>query len=95
MALIQIEESALDSLKRMVEELEKDAARYRWLRIQHWSESEICVVASPKQAVNLGYDCPSTDRLDAAIDAAIGHDEFMKKHRELMDIAMDAAMSKE
>ncbi len=32
MAKILIEEAALDSLKRMVEELERDAARYRWVR---------------------------------------------------------------
>ncbi len=68
---IEIEESALDSLKAMVQQLEKDAARYRWLRMQHWSESELAVVKNPKQAVVLGYECPSSDRLDAEIDAQI------------------------
>lgn len=59
------------SLADQVEALQADAERYRFLRIQHWSESEICVVSSPKEAVKLGYDCPSADRLDAAIDAQI------------------------
>lgn len=49
----------------------RDAERYRWLRKQHWNEAELCVVARPKDAVKLGYDCPSLDRLDAQIDAAI------------------------
>ena len=35
MAQILIEESALDSLKRMVEELERDAARWRFSRDNH------------------------------------------------------------
>lgn len=33
--------AALESLKRMVEELERDAARYRWLRTAGAWESEI------------------------------------------------------
>ena len=49
----------------------KDAARYRWLRKQHWSESSICVVMHPKNAVRLGHECPSEERLDDFIDAAI------------------------
>lgn len=53
-----------------VQALRKDAERYRWLRQQHWSDSEICVVTNPKQAVMLGHECPSLDRLDAAIDHA-------------------------
>jgi len=51
--------------------LRKDAERYRWLREQHWSEAEICVVTNPKDAIKLGYYCPSSVRLDSAIDAAI------------------------
>lgn len=51
----------------------KDAARYRWLREQHWNEAPpLCVVTRPKQAVRLGHDCPTLDRLDAAVDAAMG-----------------------
>lgn len=47
-----------------------DAARYRKLRAMNWHDSPLCVVANPRQAVKLGYDCPSMDRLDDAIDAA-------------------------
>jgi len=49
--------------------MKRDADRYRWLRKQHWNESGMGVVAHPKSAVKLGYDCPSLDRLDAQIDA--------------------------
>lgn len=49
----------------------EDAERYRWLRQQNWNESTICAVARPRDAVKLGYDCPSMDRLDATIDAAM------------------------
>jgi len=49
----------------------KDAARYRWLREQQWNEAPMCVVLQPRQAVKLGHDCPSLDRLDAFIDAAM------------------------
>lgn len=55
-----------------VERLREDAARYRWLRSQHWEEASMCVLMQPKVAVKLGYDCPSLDRLDAAIDAERG-----------------------
>jgi hypothetical protein len=54
-----------------IAELEKDAERYRWLRAQRWSSSQLVVVSEPKQAIKLGYDCPSGDRLDEASDAAI------------------------
>lgn len=53
-------------------ELVKDAARYRWLREQHWGDSKFAVVSNPKTAVNLGSICPSRELLDEAIDAAIG-----------------------
>lgn len=64
-------DDAAAELRRLAD-LERDAARYRWLRYQHWSESEMCVVSQPKKAVVLGYDCPQMERLDAAIDAAMG-----------------------
>ena len=48
-----------------------DAQRYRWLREQHWSNSDICCVNKPKQNVRLGGMCPSGDLLDAVIDAAM------------------------
>lgn len=48
-----------------------DAIRYRWLREQHWDHSAMAVVSDPKANVRLGTYCPSEDRLDAAIDAAM------------------------
>ena len=52
-----------------------DAKRYRWLRKQHWHEGKICVVKNPKKAVKVGCDCPSEDRLDEFIDAAMKENE--------------------
>jgi hypothetical protein len=49
----------------------RDAERYRWLRGQQWNESTLFVVAGHRSLVRLGTDCPSGERLDAAIDAAI------------------------
>lgn len=53
----------------------RDAARYRWLRLQGWYESPLCVLRDPKAALTsgkgLGADCPSHVRLDEAIDAAM------------------------
>ncbi|MFM0405250.1 hypothetical protein [Paraburkholderia dipogonis] len=49
----------------------RDAARYRWLRQQHWNEADMFVVAGSKSQVRLGADCPSLVRLDDVIDAAI------------------------
>lgn len=47
----------------------QDAMRYRWLRAQHWNDSPLAVVANPKQAIKLGHDCPSDERLDELIDS--------------------------
>lgn len=52
------------------ESLSLDASRYRFLREQHWNDSEIAVVCQPKKALKLGFDCPSKERLDSFIDAA-------------------------
>lgn len=49
----------------------RDAMRYRWLRAQHWGDSNLCVVKDPKDAVKLGRYCPSGGWLDAAIDDAM------------------------
>jgi hypothetical protein len=35
------------------------------------SDGPLAVVANPKDAVKLGRDCPSLDRLDEAIDIAM------------------------
>lgn len=59
-----------DVLRERIEALEKDAARYRWLREQHWSEKGMCVVRQA-ESVRLGSFCPSGEILDAEIDAAM------------------------
>ncbi len=72
--LANIPSTVLDAMRDgMLEELKAhpSAEAYRWLRRQQWDTSPLCVVANPKQAVKLGYDCPSGDRLDAAIVAAM------------------------
>ncbi|MFT0547462.1 hypothetical protein ACMHYO_14165 [Allopusillimonas ginsengisoli] len=48
-----------------------DAERYRALRGMWWHDSPLCVVSRPKESLRLGVDCPTTGRLDAAIDAAM------------------------
>ena len=64
-----------NQLKADNEALRKDADRYRWLRSQHWNESDMAVACHPKKSVKLGFDCPSGERLDHAIDAAMGKGE--------------------
>ena len=49
-------------------EFERDAMRYRFLRECHWNGSPLCVVVDPKKMVKIGADCPTTTRLDDAID---------------------------
>ena len=63
-------QAAIASQAAELEAMRADAERYRWLRQQHWYEAALCVVVNPKNAVKLGHDCPSLERLDAAIDAA-------------------------
>lgn len=52
--------------------ISKDAARYQWLREQHWSGGVIAVVLEPKRTVKLGAVCPSGVQLDRIIDNGIG-----------------------
>lgn len=59
-------------LKHDEKESAKDAARYRWLREQHWSGGVIAVVLEPKIAVRLGEVCPSGVELDRIIDDKMG-----------------------
>jgi len=54
-----------------LDEVVKAAERYELLRAQHWNDSTICVVCNPKDAVKLGYDCPSGNRLDDLVDKMI------------------------
>lgn len=58
---VRKQEKELDGLR-------KDAGRYRWLRKQNWFDSDISVVRSPNESIKIGYDCPSTERLDDYID---------------------------
>jgi post-segregation antitoxin (ccd killing protein) len=50
---------------------QQDAKRYQWLRDQHWSNSDVIVVKNDNNQVTLGTECPSRERLDELIDAAI------------------------
>ena len=54
-----------------VQDVEKDAARYRYLRSQHWTDNTWAVVHHPRQSLQLGSYCPNEHILDADIDAAI------------------------
>jgi|SRR5690625_1288120 len=58
-----------------VQALRKDAERYRRLRGMTWHSSPLCVVSIPKKSVRPGLDCPSGDRMDAAIDAAMENEQ--------------------
>lgn len=60
-----------DALLAERDAAQKDAERYRWLRMSDWWDSPLCVVRNPARQVQPGSDCPSRDRLDAAIDAAL------------------------
>jgi hypothetical protein len=68
-------EPSQPAAERRAEAAEADARRYRWLREQNWFDGALCVVRDPKTALTsgrgLGADCPSLNRLDDAIDAAI------------------------
>ena len=59
---IEIEAEALESLKRMVKELERDAARYRWLRERGAWETEAFLNGL------------TDDEFDVAIDDAMKND---------------------
>ena len=59
-----------------LESLRKDAERYRYLRAQHWHDNTITAVRFPRDAMKLGYDAPSGDRLDDLIDAEMRAEQF-------------------
>ncbi|WP_186122330.1 hypothetical protein [Burkholderia gladioli] len=52
--------------------LRDNAERYLTLRAQQWESSNLFIVAGGKSAIRLGVDCPSLERLDAAVDALRG-----------------------
>jgi hypothetical protein len=51
-----------------------DAARYRWLRSQHWEGNKLGVVLRPKDNTRLGSFLPSDTLLDETIDHMIAID---------------------
>ncbi len=61
----------ITELEAQLVAVQKDAARYQWLRVQNWDSAKLCVVESPKTAVKLGSHCPALHRLDDYIDSAI------------------------
>lgn len=64
-----IEQAVLQS--EQVRAWKRDAELYGELRKMHWTDSPMCVVRNPKASVKLGSDCPSGERLDVAIRAAM------------------------
>ena len=61
-------------------DMQRDAGRYRWLRLQDWDASPLAVVANPRAALKLGHDAPSRDRLDAMIDAHVAEVQGFLNH---------------
>ena len=70
-----IDAADYEALQAECEKLRKDAERYRALRAMRWHSSPLAVARNPKVAIRPGHDCPSGDRLDNAIDAAMQGDE--------------------
>jgi hypothetical protein len=65
--------AATESLERRIAELEKDAARYRFLRN---SEHEITLIADTEESGQLLYqEFPSGPLLDERIDTAAGKEQ--------------------
>lgn len=58
-----------------VQQLCKDAERYRWLREQHWHNSSVAIVCKPKENVKLGSTCLSHELLDSMIDSEIAKEK--------------------
>ena len=61
-------------------DMQRDAERYRWLRLQDWDTSRLAVVANPRAALKLGHDAPSRDRLDAMIDVHLAEVQGFLDH---------------
>lgn len=68
-------EAERDAALAELEACRKDTDRYRWLRTADWWSSPLCVVRNPKEQAKPGTDCPSRDRLDSAIDAAMSKEQ--------------------
>lgn len=74
-----------DGHQAACEALQQDAERYRWLRLQDWDTCPLAVVANPKDALKLGHDTPSRERLDAMIDAPLA------EVRAVVNLALERA----
>lgn len=48
-----------------------DAARYRWLREQHWTDNTYAVFCRPEENSKIGAWSPSGEQLDEVIDQAM------------------------
>jgi hypothetical protein len=48
------------------------------LRRDDWSDPMLAVVVAPISAVELGYDCPSLQRLDEIVDFAIATKQVLE-----------------
>lgn len=68
---VQQQITRITELETQNAELAKDAGRWRKFREMNWHNSPIVAVMGPKMNVRLGTDCPSVDRLDDIIDAAL------------------------
>jgi len=73
---LEAENASLRKIRKGVSEY---ARRYAFIRDQHWNEARLCVVVNPKESVRLGHDCPSGERLDAEIDAALTQNQKEEK----------------
>lgn len=60
-----------------IEQLRRDAERYRWLRSQHWTHDKL-VVTRPA-SLHLGSLTYTMERLDEAIDKAMQSDQPEEK----------------
>jgi len=72
-----------------IEQLRKDAIRYRWLRAHNWSEGGV-TVADPEH-IPAGTDTYSGDALDRVIDLLSGEPDLLIKERGELGAQYDRA----
>lgn len=71
---MSVDEMSRGELITLVRKYVKDAARYNWLRQQHWSDGKLAVISAPRWNVKLGAHCPSGEYLDKLIDEAMSNE---------------------